>query len=275
MKVAYIVFILFLNLSLADPVFSASVKNIPVPFTVQTPDADWRQPWQDACEETVIAMVGRFYSDLGEFDNAATAKTAILDILKKREELIGPSLDENAATIAKIVNNRLNWTAVVVENPTLAQMKSEIDNDRPIILPVHGKYLYNPHFKNGGPDYHSIVISGYDEANQQFIVQEPGTRHGLDFRYSYATIENAMHDFLPNLRTKFGKKVAIFTRPKIKLTGNLIKAPNGPEVYLLNNGVKQHIANENSFLRHGWNWHNIFPVPYTFIKSLPDGETID
>ena len=161
-----------------------------------------------------------------------------------------------------------------MDQPSRAQMKSEIDNNRPIILPVHGKYLSNPHFKNGGPEYHSVVISGYDDCAEQFIVQEPGTRYGLDFRYSYATIANARHDFLPNGQTKNGRQVAIFTRPRSKLAGPLIKAPDSPKVYLLQNGNKRHILNEQVFLRHGWQWHDIFPVPQTFIDGLQNGEEI-
>lgn len=274
MRYIYILFILLLNLSFTPSAFSASIKNIPVPYTVQAPDGDWSQPWQDACEETVIAIVDRYYAGHGSF-NKEEAKAAILNIITIKEKYIGKSLDEKAETIIAIINNFLPWEAYIIENPTLEQIKSEIDNKRPTIIPVHGKYLYNPYFKNGGPDYHSIVISGYDEENRQFIVQEPGTRHGLDFRYSYDTIINAMHDFLPNLRTKFGKPVAIFTRPRSKLTGTLIKAPSDAKVYLLNNGVKRHIANEKVFSRQGWRWNEIFPVPSTFIEGLQTGDQIN
>jgi hypothetical protein len=194
-------------------------------------------------------------------------------------------------------------------------------------LPVHGKYLYNPHFSNGGPEYHNIVISGYDDEKNEFIAQEPGTRHGLDFRYSYGKIMNAIHDFLPNLNTKSGKKVAIFTSPNISssanidadndglskkeeiehktilwkddsdgdgykdgsevasgysptlagvksLTGTLIKAPNDSKVYLLQNGVKRHILNEQIFLKYGWKWYDIFPVSTSFLESLQTGAQI-
>lgn len=205
----YIIPTFLISLSFSVPVFSAT-KNLPVPFTVQAPEANWSQPWQDACEESTIAMVDYFYT--GNTFTTAKAKEEILKIISIKEKFIGKSLDEDAKTVVTIINNFLPWEAYVKPNPTIAEIKTEIDNGRPVIMPVHGRYLYNPYFQNGGPDYHTIVISGYDDQKQEFITQEPGTRHGLDFRYSYDRIINAMHDFLPNSRTKFGDKVAIFTR---------------------------------------------------------------
>ncbi|PIT86545.1 MAG: hypothetical protein COU33_02535, partial [Candidatus Magasanikbacteria bacterium CG10_big_fil_rev_8_21_14_0_10_43_6] len=64
----------------------------------------------------------------------------------------------------------------------------------------------------GGPNYHTIVISGFDDETQEFITQEPGTQFGLDYRYPYARLMEAMHDFVPGRYTETGRKVAIFTR---------------------------------------------------------------
>ncbi|OGH87017.1 MAG: hypothetical protein A2206_01095 [Candidatus Magasanikbacteria bacterium RIFOXYA1_FULL_40_8] len=211
----YVILFFLFSLSFANPAFS---KSLNVPFTVQAPDANWNQPWQDACEETVIAMVDYFYSK--NTFTTGKAKEAILQMIKIKEKYLGTSLDENAETIALLINNFLTWEAYIRINPTLEDIKKEIDNNRPVIMPAHGKYLYNPYFQNGGPEYHSLVISGYDDEKQEFITQEPGTRHGLDFRYSYGNIMNAMHDFLPGGQTKFGDKTAIFTSPNITSSAN-------------------------------------------------------
>jgi hypothetical protein len=206
-----------LSLSIASPVFSFSLD---FPFTSQAPYANWGQPWQDACEETVIAMIDRFYAQGGEFTKEE-AKNSIQNIINIKEKYIGESLDENVDTIINLVNNYLSWEVKIAYNPTIYEIKKEIDNRRPVIMPVHGKYLYNKYFKNGGPDYHTIVISGYDDENEEFITQEPGTRWGLDFRYSYDIIENAMHDLVPEGQTKYGRRVAVFTRPDIYISADL------------------------------------------------------
>lgn len=190
--------------------FFVEAKILNVPFTSQAPKNNWLQPWQDACEETSIFMVDSFYQKRSLFD-IQTKKNGIQNILNIKNKFFGYSLDENAQKIVDLINNYLTWEAFLVENPTLEEIKNEIDNDHPIIIPVYGKILKNPHFKNGGPIYHMLVISGYDDDRQEFITQEPGTRYGLDFRYSYDTIMSAIHDFLPNGQTKIGPQKAIFT----------------------------------------------------------------
>ncbi|OGH58862.1 MAG: hypothetical protein A2725_03890 [Candidatus Magasanikbacteria bacterium RIFCSPHIGHO2_01_FULL_33_34] len=217
MKKIYIFFAsIILSLSISLPVFS---KSLSVPFTIQAPEQNWSQPWQDACEETTIAMVDFFYAK--NTFTTESAKTEILKIINIKNKFIGESLDENAKTILTLINNFLPWEAHIKANPTLEELKYEIDNDRPIILPVHGRYLYNPFFKNGGPDYHTLVISGYDDSTKEFITQEPGTRYGLDFRYSYDTIMNAIHDFLPDQKTMNGDKLTIFTNPSISNSAHI------------------------------------------------------
>ena len=180
-----------------------------VSFTSQSPFGDWSQPWQDACEESSLVMVDSFYHD--RTLNNSIAEQAILNVLKMKEKYYGASLDENAEQIADMVNKFFSWEARVVENPTLDQMKKELDEKRPIILPTDGKQLKNPNFLNGGPDYHVIVLSGYNEKKKVFVSQDPGTKKGHNYEYSYETIMSAMHDFLPNNQTKNAKKLAVFT----------------------------------------------------------------
>ena len=204
----------FLMVAFLFSAVPAFAKNIKVPFTSQAPYGYWGQPWQDACEETVIAMIDNFYRNKS-LDNRQVAREEILKILNIKNKTFGWSLDEDANKIVKLINDFLPWEARIVDNPSLEQIKSEIDNNRPIILPAHGKYLHNPHFANGGPQYHTIVLSGYDDKTSEFITHEPGTRYGENYRYTYQTIMNAMHDYLPANNTKNGSKIAIFTQKEL------------------------------------------------------------
>ncbi|MEK7623286.1 MAG: C39 family peptidase [Patescibacteria group bacterium] len=184
-----------------------------MPFTSQAPDGVWTQPWFDACEEATITMVDAFYA--GKSTSKAYAKDMIQRIVKFELKTFGFHRDTNAAQIADTINRYFPWEARVVKNPTLEDIKTELNAGRPVIIPVHGRALRNPYFRNGGPDYHTVVIAGYDDEKTQFIVQEPGTRHGQDFRYSYDTLLAATHDFLPLGRTRFGERVAIFTMKQL------------------------------------------------------------
>lgn len=267
---------LVLSLSLASPAFSASLQ---VPFTPQAPYANWVQPWQDACEEAAIVMVDKFY---GDYETRTIppreASQAIRRAYDLKNTLYGFSLDENAAKIARWINDFYPWEARLVENPTVEAIKIELDAGRPVIAPAHGKSLPNPYFRDGGPDYHTIVISGYDDEAKKFIVQEPGTRRGLDFRYPYDRLLSAIHDLVPGGKTKTGPQVVIFTNPLAKrttITGTLIKSPTRPEVYLLSHGERRHIANESVFLAHGWRWGEIVVVSSKFLSGLLEGAVVE
>lgn len=191
--------------------------NLKVPFTPQAPHNNWSQPWQDACEESTIVMVDHFYA--GQALDKIKATEKINRILRIKNNTYGWSLDENAEKMKKIIDNFLPWEARIVKNPSIEQIKTEIDNNRPVIALTHGKYLYNPNFRHGGPDYHTVVISGYDDEAKEFITQEPGTHKGQDYKYSYETMMNAIHDFLPG-NTKNGDKKVLFTTKEISESKN-------------------------------------------------------
>jgi len=201
---------------LTFPVVAYSLK---VSFSSQAPFFHWTQPWQDACEETSIIMVDSFYNQK-HLDKDA-AKKQILNTLKIKELYFGESLDENASKVTELINNFFYWEAKVVHNASVEQIKNELDYGRPVILPAHAKSLKNKYFLSSGADYHMLVISGYDENTREFITQDPGTMYGKDYHYSYETIINAMHDFVPNNKTITGQKVAVFTSPKINLSATV------------------------------------------------------
>lgn len=193
-------------------------KNLLVPHTSQAPFGYWAEPWQNACEEASIVMLDNYYGGITDKKiSKTTAKKQILNLLEIKKKYYGKSLDENAQKVINLINNFYNWEAKIVENPTLEQIKNEIENEQPVIIPVAGKILKNKYFKNGGPYYHMLVISGYDEEAQEFITQEPGLNTlGLDFRYKYDTIMDALHDFTgKKIDTKNGAKVAIFTQKEL------------------------------------------------------------
>ncbi len=195
------------------PSVDAAVFNS-VPFTSQAPFGDWSEPWQNACEETAIIMIDSFYG--GTYLNPNLARDLILKTLSLKESIYGTSLDETAEQMVGVINAFYPWEAYVVENPTLEQIKKELAFGRPLILPAYGNALANPFFRSEQLDYHVIVISGYDDVTGEFITQDPGTKHGLDLRYTFDTIMNAMHDYVIGKgNTKNGKKIAIFTRKEL------------------------------------------------------------
>ncbi len=205
-----------LSISLATillPTTALAAVQLDVPFTSQAPHAVWKQPWFDACEESTIAMVDRYYR--GEtFLSKDNAADNILHAWLLKELMYGPSYDEEAYKIAGVINAYYPWEAYVVDNPTLEDLKAEIDAGRPVIFVGSGKELQNPYFRDGGPPYHSAVLSGYDDDARVFYSQEPGTRRGANLPYTYDIIMNAMHDFVAGA-VETGAPRAVFTRANL------------------------------------------------------------
>lgn len=97
--------------------------------------------------------------------------------------------------LATLADQEYGLKKARIESASLEKLISELDAGRPIIIPAAGRDLGNPHFQHPGPIYHMLVLKGYDPDTDQFIANDPGTRHGADFRYDSATLLNAIHDY--------------------------------------------------------------------------------
>ena len=68
-------------------------------------------------------------------------------------------------------------------------IKQALTDKRLVVFPAQGQKLGNPNFTPPGPIYHMLVITGYDATN--FITNDPGTRRGLNYKYTYDTLYEA------------------------------------------------------------------------------------
>ena len=255
------------------PVVSAA--NLAIPFTLQAPHNNWVQPWADACEESVTVMVSEYYkSNPATRLTAATATLEMQKIINWENLEFGANKDTNAEQMAQIINTYLPWTATVVAYPTLYDIKSEIDAARPVIALAYGKGLKNPYFRAPGPTYHTVVIKGYDDATHEFITHEPGVGRGLDYRYGYDTLMDALHDFVPGGKTLTGTPVVLFTSLPALESGTLVKKANHPGVYFMEGSYKYPVASEHAFLTRGWKWSKIRTVDQSTLDRFVGGTAI-
>lgn len=164
--------------------------NLAIPFTSQAPEADWSQPWQDACEEATVLMLDAYYKDY----NISTlfAKDEIKKMVNwEQEQDWGRSIE--VEKIAKLIKWYAGIEAKVVNNPDIGQIKKQLADGTPVFVVAHGKTLDNPYFTDGGPDYHTLVIRGYTDSH--FITNDPGTSRGKNFKYTYENLMDAIHDY--------------------------------------------------------------------------------
>ncbi len=105
--------------------------------------------------------------------------------------------DVNLDQMSVIAQEYLKYKSQIIDNPKVDQIKKFLINNQPVIVPSNGKVLYqeNKFFKDGGPYYHNIVILGFDDDKQKFIVHDVGTQHGAYFKYSYDLLMDSIHDF--------------------------------------------------------------------------------
>ncbi len=167
--------------------------NLDVPFTSQAPEKDWSQPWQDACEEAAILMM-----DAYEQDKSISIDSAKHDILAmvQWEEDLGWGRSIEMEKIQKIFAEYLTGYSKsihVIKNPSINQIKKYIAAGKPVLVVADGRVLPNPHFQNGGPPYHALVIRGYTK--DSFITNDPGTQFGQNYKYKYNDLMNAIHDW--------------------------------------------------------------------------------
>ena len=161
-----------------------------VPFTAQAPTGNWGSPFDEACEEASIIMVDRFLRS-GSMD-ASTVQQEIERIVAWEQSHFGNHEDTSIADTARVAEELYGYKATISSTVTAQQIKKFISRGNPVIIPVFGRALNNPHYRAPGPLYHMVVIVGYE--GEDFIIHDPGTRFGKAMRFNSSTVLSAIHD---------------------------------------------------------------------------------
>ncbi len=169
--------------------------NLAVPFLLQAPHQNWDQPFEDACEEASLIMVDAFYRGRTASYGADEGAEAILEVVAFEDTTYGYNKDTDTQDVVNTAREHFGYETVLVRPLTSPEdMKRVLANGYPIIVPAYGKALGNPNFRNGGPEYHMLVVKGYTK-DGKWITNDPGTRRGADYVYSNDVLMNAIHSF--------------------------------------------------------------------------------
>lgn len=166
--------------------------NLKAAFYPQAPYADWDLPWQEACEEASVLLVANEY--LNKNWSRAEFRDEILKLVEWEKETFGDYEHTSVDQTARILEEYLDLKTVIHENPTLEDVKSVLARGNFIVMTFAGKKLGNPNYRNGGPNYHALLVKGY-KTGDKIITHDVGTRNGEDYVYSWTVIENALHDY--------------------------------------------------------------------------------
>ena len=171
--------------------------NLEVPFYPQAPDWNWSLPWKEACEESSVVLAHAFVND--QTITKEEFKNEILQIVELQKELFGKFIDTSMAETAEFLEEYYDYKDYeIIDNPSLEDIKSHLSQWHPIVAPFAGKKLWNSFFTNGGPRYHVLIITGYDDAQDVFYTNDVWTSRGQHFAYEQSVIMDALHDLVPN-----------------------------------------------------------------------------
>lgn len=180
-----------------------------VPFTVQAPTANWDEMHNEACEEASAIMVAAYFSgDTRKVLPASEVEKQISNLTQWQEKEFGYSLDSTAAETAEMIRAVYSLKAELVSNFSEKDIREALLAKKVVILALSGQKLGNPYFKQPGPIYHMIVVRGYTQ--KELITNDPGTKRGENYPYTFETLKKAGADWNHSTNTiDVGKSVMI------------------------------------------------------------------
>lgn len=182
-----------------DPILEPEENVLPsfvkhdVPFTPQAPLGDWSdQRFQDGCEEASMIMAKHWITNQELTPHIATQE--IIKLSKWEQERFGTYRDTSADDTQTTLFEYFGIDASVSYNLSIQEIKEQLFMGSIILVPSNGALLNNPYFTSP-PEHHMLVIIGYDDKKSEFITNDPGTKRGSEYRYSYSTIKKAAQDY--------------------------------------------------------------------------------
>src|SRR3989344_646690 len=118
-------------------------EKLPVPYVNEAPSGDWSGPWKNACEEASIAMVQFYYRGRTSV-SIAEAEAFMIMLFEKQNAKYGNNVNSDATQFKYLIDNFTSFGAEIVRNPTIEQIKEELDDERQVISLHYGFDLHNP-----------------------------------------------------------------------------------------------------------------------------------
>jgi len=175
---------------IAEELILPTEFKLDVAFVSQAPYVDWGLPYQEACEEASAIIADKYFKN--EKLDAHIMDAEIKKLVAWEKETFGYYEHTTVKEVAQIVTDYFGLTAEVVDNPSVDDLKRELYAGKLILIPAAGRELGNPYFSGEGPIYHMLVLIGWK--GDRWITNDPGTRHGEGFTYSFEKLMSAIHD---------------------------------------------------------------------------------
>jgi hypothetical protein len=165
-----------------------------VPFVCQAPFANWNVH-EDSCEEAVILM------DYSYIENKPlTPEYADKEFLVMRgwqKDHYGAEKDMNCSEAAKFTNDYYGYqNSKSFDNITVMDIKRQISQGNPVIVPVMTHSLLNPHY-GAKSVYHFVLLKGYNDNG--VIANDAGIKEGESYFYPWDVLFSAIDAQTPKM----------------------------------------------------------------------------
>ncbi len=165
-----------------------------VPFTPQAPTGNWDEIHNEDCEEASAIMANTFYFGPNDVKlNSNYAEGELTRLTDWEQENFGYNLDINSEETVKMIEANFKLHAKIIYSFNEQDIKNELFQNHLILFPGNGQKFGNPNYKQPGPIYHMLIIRGFTAS--QLITNDPGTRNGLNYPYSFETLYQANGDY--------------------------------------------------------------------------------
>jgi len=187
-----------------------------VPFFAQAPTANWSDPrQQDGCEEASVMMADLWLT--GKTMTVRQAEEEIIAMSEWQKTKYGGFIDRSITDTGRMFHEYYGHKDYEVRRSITADdIREELSQGNLVIVPTNGQILDNPNYTGDGPITHMMPIIGYDDATRQFITNDPGTRNGRQFRFSYSNMMDSIYDYETGSHVGYSKTETIMMVVKKK-----------------------------------------------------------
>jgi hypothetical protein len=164
------------------------------PFFPQAPLARWSDPrQQDGCEEAALLMVHLWLT--GQTMTAEQAEQEIIRLSEYEALRYGGFVDRSITDVCALFTDYYHHKAYIRRDVSAEDIRETLARGNLVIVPTNGRILDNPNYTAPGPITHMLLVTGYDDETGQFITNDPGTRNGRGFVFSYERLIAAIYDY--------------------------------------------------------------------------------
>ncbi len=164
--------------------------NLDVQFIPQGPLEAGGAHWDihaESCEEAASLMAHNFI--VGKTTSMPDAEKDIFSLVDWQIENFGDEHDIYPDEVKELIQGYWGHKDVlVIKNATIKDLKEQMSQGYPVIVPTIAAYLNNPRYYD--QEYHMVLAKGY--TSDSVIVHDNGTTWGADYIYSYETFQKAL-----------------------------------------------------------------------------------